>query len=55
MSEEEEDEKRRRWLSDYVAGRVAVPGQRQLTREEADKALASLRMGFGLPPEDGAG
>ncbi len=42
-------------LDDYIAGRVSVAGQRHLTREEADANLASLRMGFGLPPEDGAG
>ncbi len=51
---DDEDEKRRRWLSDYVAGRVAVPAQRRLTREEADKALASLRMSLGLSSERGA-
>ncbi len=52
---EEDDEKRVRWLSDYVAGRVGVPAQRRLTREEADKALANLRMSLGLEPEDRQG
>jgi hypothetical protein len=43
MSDEERDA--------YIAGRLEVPGQRELSREEADAALANLRMSFGLPPE----
>jgi hypothetical protein len=38
-------------LDAYIAGRLQVPGQRVLTRAEAERSLANLRMSFGLSPE----
>ncbi len=49
------DQERERWLDDYIAGHVLVRGQRELSREEANAALANLRMSFGLPHEDQEG
>ncbi len=49
------DQERERWLDDYIAGRVEVLGQRELSCEDANAALANLRMSLGLPPEAGAG
>jgi hypothetical protein len=48
---QDEEEQRSRWLTDYIAGRVTVPGQRVLSREEADAALALLRASLKLPQE----
>jgi lipase chaperone LimK len=36
----------------YIAGRLHIRGQRELTREESDAALANLRMSLGMPAEE---
>ena len=52
---EDEEERRSRWLTDYIAGRVTVPGQRVLSREEADAGLNLLRKSLRLPIAGEAG